>query len=95
MIDEQTLIETLQERINDYKKCSLYNNKALKQDILSVQIAISIFELNLYCGRAIEESEKYWFEGGYYLANDLTGEWEDISKMYNSLVEIAKGKNVI
>ncbi len=91
----KTLIDNLRKRIEEYKSNQLYNSKVLKQDILSIEIAISLLELYVYCGRKIEESEKYWFKGGYYIANDITGEWEDISKMYDEIVRISKGQNLL
>ncbi|SFQ31221.1 hypothetical protein [Parafilimonas terrae] len=89
------LIDTLHDRLLAYKKSDLYQNKVLRQDILSIEIAICLFEIAVYCNRTISEGEKYWFKGGYYIANDLTGKWEDISKMYDELVKTAKEKKLI
>jgi hypothetical protein len=93
MMEIEILIYNLRKRINDYKDSILYDNKALKQGTLSIEIAICLFELSFYCGRKIEESEKYWFTGRYYISYDFTGEWEDLAKMYDEIVKITKERN--
>lgn len=88
-METNALIEQLQKRLLEYKISNLYSNKVLKQDIISIQIALCLLEMALYCGRFITEEEKYWFKGEFYIANDITGEWEDIAIMYSQIVSIA------
>jgi hypothetical protein len=86
------LIADLRKRLSDYKETELYANKVLKQDILSIEIAVCLLEMAVFCNRPITEEERYWCKGGYYISNDITGKWEDIAKMYDNLVEVAKEK---
>ena len=67
----------------------------MRQDILSVEIAVCLLEMAIYCNIAINEEEKYWFKGGYYISSDITGEWSDIATMYDKIVKIANDKNLI
>jgi hypothetical protein len=89
-MENSKLINSLRSRISEYKSTELYKNKALKQDILSIEIALCLFELSIDCKRKITEEENYWFKGAFYIDNDITGEWQDISNMYNDLVELQK-----
>lgn len=94
-MEPNQIIDTLHKRLTEYKKSDLYQTKSLRQDILSVEIAICLFELALYCNRTITEEEKYWFKGGYYISSDITGEWSDIATLYDEIVKIAKEKKII
>lgn len=89
------LLDTLHRRLAEYKKSSLYLTAPLRQDILSVEIAVCLFEMAIYCNREINEDEKYWFKGGYYISSDITGEWSDIAAMYDKIVNLAKEKKII
>lgn len=94
-METNLLIIRLRNRLIEYQQSQLYKNIALRQDILSITIALSLFEIALFCNREITHTEKYWFEGGYYIANDITGEWNDIASMYDQIVSIAKAENFI
>ena len=37
----------------------------------------------------------HWFQGGFYISNDLTGQWEDIAAMYDIIVKTAKENRII
>jgi hypothetical protein len=89
------LIEALHKRLAEYKKSNLYQTIPLRQDILSVEIAVSLFEMAIYCNRTIKEDEKYWFKGGYYISSDITGEWSDIAVMYDKVVNLSKERKLI
>lgn len=89
------LISNLHGRLSEYKKSDLYSTKPLRQDILSIEIAACLFEMAIHCNRTITEEEQYWFKGGYYISSDITGEWNDISLMYDKIVLFAKNKNLI
>jgi hypothetical protein len=87
-VNSEQLIHRLRERIFQYKNTELFNNKALKQDVLSIEIAINLFEMKLFCNREIGLEDLYWFRGGYLISNDMTGEWKDISLMYGEMAQI-------
>jgi hypothetical protein len=91
-METKILIQKLQNRLTEYKSSELYSAIPLKQDINSIQIALSLFEMAMFCNRPIKGDEKYWFKGSYYIAYDISGEWEDISKMYDEMVEIVNKK---
>jgi len=42
------LIADLRKRLSDYKETELYANKVLKQDILSIEIAVCLFEMAVF-----------------------------------------------
>lgn len=87
----ETIIISLRSRIADFRKSELYEkSKPLRFDINAIELAVNLSALGVDNNRAILESEEYWFEGGYLIANDLTGQWEDISMSYNKLVEVVK-----
>lgn len=89
------ILLNLHKRLSEYKNSNLYSTKPLRQDILSIEIAVCLFELAIFCNREITNDEHYWFKGGYYISSDITGEWSDISTMYDKLVEIAKIRKLI
>lgn len=87
----EEIILNLRKRIAEFKETELYKiNKNFRFDIRAIEIALNLSELRFDNNRSILESEQYWFKGGYLIANDLTGEWEDISFLYNKLVAIVK-----
>ncbi|MBN8858974.1 MAG: hypothetical protein J0H29_11335 [Sphingobacteriales bacterium] len=87
----ESIIINLRNRIADFRKSELYEkSKPLRFDINAIEIAVNLSSLGIDNNRAILKSEEYWFEGGYLIANDLTGQWEDISIFYNKLVEAVK-----
>lgn len=89
-METNLLIKKLQKRLTEFKFSYDYSQSSIIQDINAVQIALCLFEMSLYCNRPIKEDEMYWFNGGYYIAYDIAGEWEDISKMYDEIVKIVK-----
>ena len=91
-MDIDILINQLHNRLNEYKKSPLFNNKILKRDILAIEIALCLFEMAIYCDRNITKDEEIWFEGSFYLAQDITGEWEDITKLYGQIANLAAKK---
>ncbi|HTA63835.1 MAG TPA: hypothetical protein VK835_15335 [Bacteroidia bacterium] len=89
----EDIILNLREQINSFRATDLYNSsKPLKFDINSIEIALNLSELGINNNRAIEANEENWFKGGYLIANDFCGEWEDISVLYNKLVDEVKKK---
>lgn len=78
------ICENLRIRLSDFKNSDLFKkSKPLQYDACAIEIAINLCELALLHNRNIEENEKSWFTAGYYIAMDFTGEWEDISKLYD------------
>lgn len=94
-MEVNNLITSLQKRISEYKKSGLYSITPLRQDILSVEIAVCLFEMAFYCNRVITEEERFWFKGAYYISSDITGEWSDISDSYEKIIDVAKNKKFI
>lgn len=94
-MEPNQIIDTLHKRLTEYKKSVLYQTKPLRQDILSVEVSVCLFELAIFCNRTITEDERYWFKGGYYISSDITGEWSDIATLYDEIVKIAKEKKII
>jgi hypothetical protein len=93
-VKSEQIINSLRERIFEYKKSDLFNSKALKQDVLSIEIAVNLFEMKLFCNREIGDEDLYWFRGGYLISMDMTGEWEGISLMYDKMAQIVlEGKS--
>ena len=89
-MDKEQLIKDLRKRLSEYRKSKLYENKVLRQDILSIEIALCLFELATFCERKITKEEFYWFDGGFYIENDITGEWEDLANKYKEMIIIVK-----
>lgn len=63
-----------------------------KQNILAIEIALALFQLGYFVKRPIEENERHWFEGGYYIHYDLDGGWPELANKYSSIVEIVREK---
>jgi hypothetical protein len=68
-------------------------SNAFKQNILAIEIALALFQLGYFTKRPIEEYERRWFEGGYYIHYDLDGGWPDLANNYSSIVEMVKENN--
>lgn len=60
----------------------------------SVEIAVSLVEFALEIGREIQKKEEAWFRAGYHISLVLdNSEWQDISDMYNVLVDEVEKRN--
>jgi hypothetical protein len=85
------LCETLRARLTEFKNTDLFKTALpLQYNVRAIEIAVNLCELMLVHGREIENSEYEWFKGGYYTANDFTGPWTDISKLYDELARLAR-----
>lgn len=67
------------------KRYMFYNNV--------ITIATSLAEMFIEEQRKISNSEKYWFEGGYYMSMDISGEFPDLYSHYIDLVVEVEAQN--
>ena len=68
-------------------------SNAFKQNLLAIEIALALFQLGYFVKRPIEEHEKHWFDGGYYIHYDFEGSWPELAENYSSIVKIVKDNN--
>ena len=60
----------------------------------AIEIAVCLVEFALEDGREIQKKEEAWFNAGYYVSLVLdNSEWQDISDMYNVLVDEVEKRN--
>lgn len=99
MRSDENIIELINETCENLKKIktdanfSDYSDRVLTHNILAIEIALSLFQLSFFNNRAIEEGEKYWFEGGFYIHYNLDGAWERLADNYSRIVQIVTERN--
>lgn len=82
------LVKNLHNRIAEYRIAR--RSEQISTHINAVEIAVCVVEFALRDNREIRPEEETWFHAGYHVQLVLeNSEWEDISVMYNQLIEEA------
>lgn len=65
-------------------------SQAFKQNVLSIEVALALFQMGLLAKRPILEHEEHWFQGGYLIHYDFDGRWEKLADNYSQIADFCK-----
>ncbi|MBK6994439.1 MAG: hypothetical protein KA138_05830 [Saprospiraceae bacterium] len=86
--------KTLRKRLTEYRNYKLESGTEASIHINAIEIALALVEYALEKDRPIQKEEEIWFEAGIHIYRVLeSSDWEDISGLYNQLVEHAKAQD--
>ena len=99
MMKNENIIELINDTYEELKKIKIdiefskYSDRVVTDNILVIEITLSLFQLGFFNNRTIEDCEKYWFEGGFYIHYNLDGKWERLADNYSRIVRIVAEQN--
>ena len=88
-IDCNNLVLKLRLRLAEYR---IYKKDSIvSTHVNTVEIAVNLVDFGLKEKRVVTKEEEMWFKGSYYVQLVFEdSEWEDISTMYEQLINQAK-----
>lgn len=85
--------KTLRKRLTEYRNYKLESGTETSIHINAIEMALGLVEYAIEIDRRIQKEEEVWFDAGMQVFRVLeSSEWEDISGLYNELVEHVKGQ---
>lgn len=86
--------KTLRKRLTEYRNYKLESGTETSIHINAIEMALGLVEYAIEKERPIQKEEEVWFDAGMPVYRVLeSSEWEDISGLYNQLVEHVKKMN--
>jgi len=83
--------KTLRKRLTEYRSYKLESGTETSIHINAIEMALGLVDYGVEKERPIQKEEEIWFDAGIHIYRVLeSSEWEDISGLYNQLVEHVK-----